>query len=406
MSMRRVVVTGMGAVSAIGANVGEFAEALRQGRSGIGPIEAISTDRLTVKIAAEVKGFDPKAHFTSDKLAMLDRFAQLALVAAREAMADSALTIDEDLAPRCACIIGSGGSGLITLEEGYRRLYEEGKHRVPPFTVPKYMNNSATSQVTMEFGLKGPAFSVSSACATATHSIGLGFHMVRSGMADVAVVGGADALITMGHIKAWEALRVVAKDTCRPFCKDRSGMVLAEGAAVFVLETLESAQKRGATIHAEMAGFGMTADAGDLLSPSVDGASRAVRMALADGGLAPEDIAYVNAHGTGTVANDATETKCLHEVFGDHAHKLMISATKSFHGHSLGASGAVELVATILALRDGLIAPTLNFTEPDPECDLDYVPNVARQVTVDAGISNSFAFGGLNAVLALRRFVG
>jgi nodulation protein E len=403
---RRVVVTGIGSISAIGANTREFTESLASGRGGIGPIETISTERLNVKIAAEVKNFDPTAHFDSNKLAMLDRFAQLALVAAREAVADSGLEITEELALKAACIVGSGGNGLLTIEEGFRRLYEENKHRVPPFTVPKYMGNSATSQVSMEFGLKGPAFSVSSACATATHSIGLGFHMVRTGMAEMAVVGGADALVTMGNVKAWEALRVVAKDTCRPFCKDRSGMVLGEGGACFVLETLDNAKARGATIHAELAGFGMTADAGDLLSPSAEGAGRAVSQALVDAGLNVEDIQYVNAHGTGTMANDGTETKCMHLVFGEHARKLMISSTKSFHGHSLGASGAVEMVATILALRDGLIAPTINFTEPDPECDLDYVPNEARQVPVTAAISNSFAFGGLNAVLALKRFEG
>jgi nodulation protein E len=404
--MRRVVVTGIGSVSAIGANTAEFMDSLASGRGGIGPIETISTERLNVKIAAEVKNFDPSAHFQSAKLAMLDRFAQLALVAAREAMADSGLEITEELGLKAACIVGSGGNGLLTLEEGFRRLYEDGKHRVPPFTVPKYMGNSATSQVSMEFGLKGPAFSVSSACATATHSIGLGFHMVRSGLAEMAVVGGADALVTMGNVKAWEALRVVAKDTCRPFCKDRSGMVLGEGGACFVLETLENAMARGATIHAELAGFGMTADAGDLLSPSAEGGGRAVTQALADAGLNREEIGYVNAHGTGTMANDTTETKCMHLVFGDHAKKLMISSTKSFHGHSLGASGAVEMVATILALRDGIIAPTINFTEADPDCDLDYVPNEARQVPVKAAISNSFAFGGLNAVLALKKFEG
>ncbi len=404
--MRRVVVTGMGVMSPIGQSVAAFKDALEAGKGGIGPITTIPTDRLNVTVAAEIPDFDPAAHFESGKIAMLDRFGQLALVAARQAMADSGLTVTEALGPRAACIIGSGGNGLLTIEEGFRRLFQENKHRVPPFTVPKYMGNSATSQVCMEFGLQGPAFAVSSACATATHSIGLGFHMVRGGMADVAVVGGADALVTFGNIKAWEALRVVAKDTCRPFCKDRSGMVLGEGAAVFVLETLESALARGATIHCEMGGFGMTSDAGDLLSPSAEGAARAVSMALDDAGLAPEDVEYVNAHGTGTMANDATETTCLHMVFGGHAPNLMVSSTKSFHGHALGASGAIEMVATALALRDGLIPPTLNFTEPDPQCDLDYVPNQARAATVRAAISNSFAFGGLNAVLALKRFDG
>ncbi|GEO82354.1 beta-ketoacyl-[acyl-carrier-protein] synthase family protein [Pararhodospirillum oryzae] len=404
--MRRVVVTGMGVVSAIGTGVDQYREAIAGAKGGIGPIETISTERLTVRTAAEVKGFDPAAHFTQTELTALDRFSQFALVAAREAMASSGLTMDETLAPRAACIVGSGAGGQLTIEEGFRRLYEEGKHRVPPLTVPRYMSSAAVSQVSMALGLKGPSFGVSSACATATHAIGLGFQMVRGGLADVAVVGGAEAPLSMGCIKSWEALRVVSKDTCRPFCKDRTGMVLGEGAGIFVLETLDAARRRGAPILAEVIGFGMSADAGDLLSPSPEGAARAVRAALDDAAIAPEVVTYVNAHGTGTAANDGAETKAIHQVFGAHAPTLMVSSTKSFHGHALGASGAIELVATVMAVHDGLVAPTLNFTTPDPECDLDYVPNDPRHEQVDVALSNSFAFGGLNAVLAVRRFAG
>ncbi|WP_041795777.1 beta-ketoacyl-[acyl-carrier-protein] synthase family protein [Pararhodospirillum photometricum] len=402
--MRRVVVTGMGVVSAIGASVPAFQAALAEARGGIGPIETIGTERLTIRTAAEVKGFVPEERFTSTELTVLDRFSQFAVLAGREAWAMSGLTLTPQTAVRAACIIGSGAGGQLTIEEGFRRLYEEGKHRVPPFTVPRYMSSAAVSQVSMDLGLQGPSFGVSSACATATHAIGLGFHMVRGGLADIAVVGGAEAPISMGCVKSWEALRVVAKDTCRPFCKDRSGMVLGEGAGVFVLETLEAAQARGATILAEVVGFGMSADAGDLLSPSMEGAGRAMQAALDDAGLAPEAVGYINAHGTGTAANDGVETKAIHHVFGEHAKALMVSSTKSFHGHALGASGAIELVATVFALQTGVIPPTLNYTTPDPECDLDYVPNTPRQAVVDVALSNSFAFGGLNAVLALRRF--
>ncbi|MGB0696785.1 MAG: beta-ketoacyl-[acyl-carrier-protein] synthase family protein [Rhodospirillaceae bacterium] len=404
--MSRVVITGMGVMSAIGTSVAAYGASLQAGQSGIGPITSVPPDRISQPVAAEIQGFEATEHFGSDQLPLLDRFSQIGLVAAREAVADAGLELTEEESYSTACVIGTGGGGLQTIEEGYRRIYEENKKRVFPFMVPKFMGNACTSHVSMEFGLRGPAFSVSSACATATHSIGLGYQMVKNGSSDVAVVGGTDAFLNIGSIKAWEALRVMSKDTCRPFCKDRSGMVLGEGAGIFVLESLERAQARGATIHAEIVGFGMSADAGDLLAPSAEGAARAVKSALKDAGLAPNQIQYVNAHGTGTAANDVTETQCLHQVFGAHAKSLMVSSTKSFHGHSLGSSGAVELVAAVMAVRDGFVAPTINFTEADPECDLDYVPNEGRQTTVDAAISNSFAFGGLNAVLALKRFAG
>jgi len=258
----------------------------------------------------------------------------------------------------------------------------------------------------MEHGITGPSFSVASACSSANHAIGLAFHMIRSGSADAAVTGGAEATVTYGTMKGWDALRVMAPDTCRPFCKDRKGMVLGEGAAILVLENLERAKARGARIHGEIIGFGMSSDAGDIVLPAASGAAAAMRNCIADAGLQPEDVDYINAHGTGTTANDVTETKAIHMTFGAHAKNLMVSSTKSMHGHALGAAGAIELAASLLALRDGFIPPTANFTEADPQCDLDYVPNAVREAQAEVAISNSFAFGGHNAVVAARRYSG
>jgi nodulation protein E len=399
----RVVVTGYGCVSPLGLDAEASWQAMREGRSAIGPITGIPTDILNVRIAAEVRDFDPSLHFDPKRLVLLDRFTQFALVAAREAVARSGLRLDGGLAQRTAAIIGTSVGGQIAIDDSYRRLYGEGVPRVHPLTIPRFMVNAAASHISMEFGITGPAFSVASACASANHAIGQAFHMLRSGRIDAAITGGAEACIAVGPVKAWEALRVMATDTCRPFSKDRKGMVLGEGAAIFVLETLEGARARGAPIHAELAGFGMSADAGDIVQPSAEGAVRAIEGALEDAGMAPEEVGYVNAHGTGTAANDATETAALHRAFGDHARRLAVSSTKAVHGHALGAAGALELLAAIRALVEGVVPPTANYTEPDPECDLDYVPNEAREQRVEAALSNSFAFGGLNAVLALRR---
>ncbi len=401
--MRRVVVTGIGVVSPLGLTLDRFWAALTAGRSGIGPIGSIPTDRLTVKIAAEVRDYDPADHFDPRKVGFLDRFSQFAVVAARAAVADAKIAFSPETAARTATVVGTGVGGLHTLDESFQKLYRDNATRVHPFTIPRLMINAATSQVSMELGLTGPAFSVASACASANHAIGAAFHMVRGGVADLALTGGSEACITVGTMKGWEAMRVMASDTCRPFSKGRGGMVLGEGAACFVFETLDGALARGATPIAEIVGFGMSADAGDITAPDADGAARAIAAALADGGLAPADIDYVNAHGTGTAANDATETVALHRAFGDHARQLCVSSSKSMFGHALGAAGALELAATCLALRDGVIPPTANYREPDPACDLDYVPNEARTRPIRTAISNSFAFGGLNAVLALQR---
>jgi nodulation protein E len=332
---------------------------------------------------------------------MLDRFSQFAMAAARAAVKDAQLTIDEELALDAAAIVGTGIGGQNTMDEQFHRLYAQNQARAHPFTVPKLMPNAAVSQVSMDLGLKGPCYSVVSACASATHAIGQAFHMVRSGQAPIAITGGTEACLTVGTIKGWEALRVLANDTCRPFSKTRSGLVLGEGAAIMVLEPYERAKARGASIYAEVLGFGMTADAGDITSPDAGGAARAMHAALRDAKANPDQVDYINAHGTGTTANDRTETTAIRKVFGAHADRLAVSSSKAVLGHSLGAAGALELVATALAVKHHLVPPTANYEESDPECDLDVVPNVARETPVRLAMSNSFAFGGLNAVLVI-----
>jgi len=403
--VNRVVVTGLGAVTPLGLTLDSYWENLKQGVSGIGPIETIpDAAQLSQKVAAEVRGFDPLQHFEDRALSTLDRVSQIAVVAAREAIAQSGLVFDMPLSVRTASIIGTGAGGQATVDENFRRLYVENKTRVFPLTIPKLMVNAPASQVSMQCGLRGPSFVVASACASATHAIGLAFQMVRSGMVDCAVTGGTEACVTFGTVRAWEAMRVMAPDTCRPFSKDRKGLVLGEGAAMVVLEPLERAKARGANILCEIVGFGMTADAADLTAPDLGGMTRAMQGALDDAKLAPEDIQYVNAHGTGTAINDETETKALRKVFGEHADKLAVSSTKSMVGHALGAAGALEMVAMAMAVRDDVAPPTINYLGPDPACDLDWVPNEARQMPINAAMSNSFAFGGLNAVLAVKKF--
>ena len=403
--MNRVVITGLGVISAAGHNAADFWVKISNGRSSIGEITTIPTHTLTVKIGAEVAGFVPQEYFEKRQLGMLDRFSQFGLIAAREAISDSGISFEGEAGERAAAVIGSGVGGQTTLDDSYWTIYAEKKSRVHPFTVPRLMINAATSHITMEHGIKGPAYSIASACSSANHAMGQAFLMVRSGMVDAAVTGGAEATITVGTMKGWEALRVMANDTCRPFSKGRTGMVLGEGSAVFVFETLEKAKARGAQIYAEVVGHGLSSDAMDITLPDAGGAARAIAGALKDGGLNPEDITYVNAHGTGTAANDVTETRALKQVFGDHAGLLAVSSTKSLVGHALGGAGALEMAAVVLGMRDNIIPPTANYVEPDPHCDLDYVPNDPREMQIDAAISNSFAFGGLNAVMALKRFV-
>jgi nodulation protein E len=406
--MKRVAITGLGVVSAIGMKAGTFWDSLQSGKSGISALENIPSEGLFNKMGAEIKGFDPAAHFDPKKLPMYDRFSQFGMVAAREAVTDSGLEFEGEFAEKTACIMGTGVGGQGTLEESYAKLIGAGplgtqSIRVHPFTVPRLMANASGCQISMEHGITGPGYTIASACASATHAIGTAFHMVKSGFMQAAVTGGSEACLTYGTLKGWEALRVMAPDTCRPFSLGRQGMILGEGAGVIVLEEMESAKKRGANIYAEMIGFGMSSDARDITTPDAGGMSRAILAALKDANLNAQDIQYVNAHGTGTRSNDATETKAVKLAFGDHAKKLAISSNKSMFGHALGAAGALEMVAAVLSLKNQVAPPTISFTEPDPECDLDVVPNTARAMKIDAVLSNSFAFGGLNAVLALRK---
>jgi nodulation protein E len=399
----RVVVTGCGVVSPIGQTTSSYWDSLKAGVCGIGlPTLIPAPDQINQKAIAEVKDFKAADHFDERQIATLDRVSQFAVVAAREAIAQSGLTFDGELSEMTAAIIGTGSGGMQTQDESFKRLYRDNMSRVFPLTIPKLMVNAPASQVSMHCGLRGPSFAVASACASATHAIGLAYQMVKSGAVQCAVTGGTEACITLGVMRGWEAMRVMAPDTCRPFSRDRKGMVIGEGAAMVVLETLDHARSRGAQILGEVAGFGMSADAKDLTAPDQGGMARAMKSALKDAQLAGDDIQYVNAHGTGTLANDVTETAALKTVFGPHASKLAISSTKSMVAHALGAAGALEFVAMLLAIREGVVPPTISYLGPDPACDLDYVPNEARPLPITAAMSNSFAFGGLNAVVVAK----
>lgn len=400
--MRRVVITGQGAVSALGLSADATMQAMAEGRSGISTLDIRDLDRLSIKIGAQVKDYTPEDHFTRQDLALFDRFTQFAILAAREAMAHSGLDISPALALRAGVVMGTAGGGLHTQDDNYRSVYEDGKNRVHPLIVPRLMSNAATSHISMAYNLQGPAFTVSTACASSNHAMGQAFQMIRSGAVDVMLTGGSESMLTFGGIKAWEGLRVMSKDGCRPFCATRNGMVQGEGGAVFVFEEYEHAVARGANILAEVAGFSMTSDASDIVMPNQDGAVRAMQGALRDAGVSADAVGYINAHGTGTKANDKVETAAIRQVFGAYADRLMVSSTKSMHGHIIGGTGAVELLACIMAIKDGIIPPTVGFEVADPDCDLDIVATEAREVKTSVAISNAFAFGGLNAVLVLR----
>ena len=402
--MPRVVITGIGVISAIGLTRDAFWRSLVDGKCGIRAVPSSDFEQLRFKHAADVEGFVPEDHLPAKELSLMDRFAQFAVVTAKEAMAQSGLELTPAMREDGAIITGSCIGGRSAEEIGYRELYIHGRNRVHPLTIPLGMSNAGTSHISMQFGIQGPSYTISTACASSGHAIGQAFHMVRSGIAPVALAGGSEAPLYFGNLKAWEAMRVISKDTCRPFSTDRSGLVLGEGAAMLVLEPLEAALARGARPIAEIVGFGMSADACHITQPSAEGPARAMRMALRDAGLAPEQIGYINAHGTATEVNDRTETAAIRLVFGAHADNLAISSTKSMHAHTLGAAGAIEAAASALTLANGIIPPTVNYSKPDPACDLDVVPNTARTQQIEACLSNSFAFGGLNAVLALRKF--
>ncbi len=401
--MRRVAITGIGVICSLGRTACEFWDSLSAGRSGIGPLESVSTTDLRFQNGAEVQGYCHQPYFEDRQADFIDRFAQFAVIAAREAVQDAGVEWTPGLRESAAIITGACVGGQSTEDIGFQEVYKLGHNRVHPLTIPKTMANAGASHISMEFGITGPAFTISTACSSAGHAIGQAYWMVRSGISDLAITGGSEAPFSFGILKAWEAMRVVSPDTCRPFSRDRRGMILGEGAAMLILEPLEAARARGARIHGEVVGFGMSSDAAHITQPSAEGAAKAMRAALRDAGLEPQQIGYINAHGTGTQANDATETRAIRLIFGDQADRIPVSSTKSMHGHALGAAGALEAAATVLALREGLLPPTANYNLPDPDCDLDVIPNHARPAGPEYAISNSFAFGGLNAVLAFHR---
>ena len=400
---RRVVVTGMGAVTSIGNTVDEFWAAMKRGQSGVNPVGGFPLEDLKILIAAQVKDFDHRARLKGSRrdkiITHADRYSWFAAAAADEAIKQSGLEVPFVNPYRTACIIGSGAGGLTTYEVAYRDLFIHNKRATHPLTLLRIIGSSASAHVGIEYGVKGPTFATCSACSTATHAIGLARDYIRHGMVDVAIAGASEAVINYGTMKAWQALHVLSPEGCFPFSKKRNGTVLGEGAGLLVLEDYEHARKRGATILAELVGYGTTSDSKDMVNPDVEGPREAMKLALEDAGLAPSDIDYLNAHGTATTINDLNETNAIKEVFGEHAYKLAISSTKSMHGHPLGAGGGIEAAACIKALNEGWVPPTIGLDEPGEGCDLDYVPNVGRDMKVNYTMSNSFAFGGLNAVV-------
>ncbi len=400
MAQNRVAVTGLGVVSAIGCDQHRFWQSLVSGKHGFRDITLVDTSDLRFEQGAEIQELDMEALFEGNSGDLLDRFARFLLLAAREAVEDSGLE-REDLR-EAAIVVGSSLGGQSSQDELFKALYGEGRRRITPFAVPRIMTNSGVSHLSMELGVEGPGLALSTACASSSHAIGLAYWMVSRGMVDRAIAGGSEAPFSRGHLKAWDSLRAVSSDLCRPFSAGRRGMVLGEGGGALVLENLENARSRGATIYCELAGFGMSSDAAHMTKPSLRGAARALRSALSDASIDAADVCYINAHGTGTPLNDSVEAEALADVFGNRTPKLLVSSTKSMHGHCLGASGALEAVATALALDRGIVPPTANFLEPDPACPIDCVPNEAREAPLRIALSSSFAFGGLNAVVAFR----
>ena len=401
--MKRVAITGLGIVSAIGSSIDTVWQRLSQGESGIAPLTDPGEHAYRFRNGAQVRDFKPSDHFEDKELMTLERFAQFAAVAARQAVAQSGLNFRSTLSERSAIVTGSSVGGQFSEEEGYFQLYRKCNPRVPPLTIPRTMSNAGASRISLETGITGPAFTISTACSSSNHAIGQAFWMIRQGTVTAAITGGSEAVFAEGLLRAWEAMRVVSADTCRPFSIDRRGLILGEGGAMLVLEDWDHATARGARILGEIIGFGMSSDSHHITQPIVDGPAKAMSWALADARIGPEQVDYINAHGTGTTANDSTESAAIHKVFGAETPRLLVSSTKAMHGHTLGAAGAVEAVATVLALQNSIVPPTANFTIPDPACNLDVVPNTPRRAPIEIAISNSFAFGGLNAVIALRR---
>jgi nodulation protein E len=403
MARQRIVITGLGGICGLGADVPAIWDAMKAGRSAIAELTSIPLDGMKIRTGAEVREL-PEVSFDHRRLATMDRYALLGVIAAGEALAHANVSVDAKNTSRIGAVIGTAIFGAYTIEETYRTLFlHEGRPRPNVFAVPRAMPGAPAAQISMVYGLRGPVFGVSSACSSSNHALMSAADQLRLGRADIMLAGGTDATFVHAIVKCWEAMRAIARETCRPFSADRDGLVLGEGAAVAVLETWEHAVARGAPILAELAGAAMSADASDIVAPTVAGPTAAIEGCLADAGLSPEDIDYINAHGTGTKYNDQLETQAIRRAFGKHADSVSVSSTKSMHAHCMGASGALELIACVMAIREGIIPPTANYREKDAECDLDVTPNVARQRKVRAAISNAFAFGGTNAVIAVRQ---
>ncbi|MEJ5301051.1 MAG: beta-ketoacyl-ACP synthase II [Thermodesulforhabdaceae bacterium] len=411
---RRVVITGIGLVSPLGIGIEENWQALIEGRSGIGPITRFDASNYQTRFAGEVKNFNPEDFMPKKEVRKLDIFLHFALAATQMAVEDAKLTISEEEAPRAGTIMGCGLGGLTTIESSHKILLAEGPKKISPFFIPAIIGNMAPGLMSMRYNAKGPNLSIQTACAAGTHAIGTAFHMIRDGIIDIALTGGVEAVVTAMAIAGFNAMRALStrndapEKASRPFDKERDGFVLSEGAAVLVLETLDRALERGASIYAEVIGFGLTSDAYHMTAPAPEGegAVRCMQMALDDAGIRPEEVDYINAHGTSTDLNDRFETMAIKQVFGSHAYKLAVSSTKSMTGHLLGAAGGVEAAYTALTIKRGIIPPTINYEYPDPDCDLDYVPNVARSAQVKVALSNSFGFGGTNATIVMKAWEG
>jgi 3-oxoacyl-[acyl-carrier-protein] synthase II len=409
---QRVVITGMGVITSLGSDISTFWQNLRAGKSGVSHIDAFDTTEFPTRIAAEIKDWDPEAFGLEKKLTRkMDRFVQFGAAASLMALRDSGLTVGETVDPeRIGVIVGSGIGGLGTWEEQHKLLLERGPRRVSPFFIPMMIANMASGQVSMLTGAKGPNTTAVTACATGTHSIGDSFKMIQRGDADVMICGGAEATIRPISMAGFCSMKAMStrndepEKASRPFDVDRDGFVMGEGSGVLILESLEHALNRGARIYAEVIGYGMSGDAYDMVEPDPEGAAHCMRRALRDAGIAPEEIEYINAHGTSTPIGDKSETTAIKKTFGDHAYRLAVSSTKSMTGHLLGAAGGVEAVILALSLRDGVLPPTINLDHQDPELDLDYVPNVARQANIRTALSNSFGFGGHNATIIMRKY--
>jgi len=402
----RVAITGMGIVSPTGNDCGTFFDNLLAGRSGIRKISAGFAGQLEANVAGEVD-FDAEGRFPKAKLPLLDRFAQFALDASAQAVKEAGLCFEDPT--RAGVFLGTGMGGAHTVDAAYEGLYRAQRPRVSPYTVLRSMTSAAAGHISIDYAVRGPTITYSTACSSSALAIGEACRAIRHGYIDAAIAGGTESLLSLGTIRAWEALRTLAATdaddpaaSCRPFSKDRTGLVLAEGAGIVVLESLEHAARRGAAVHAELLGFGAASDAQHMTRPALEGQVDAMRLALADSGIAPDEVDYINAHGTATLAGDVVETNAIKRVFGPRAARIPVSSTKSMHGHLMGAAGAVEFIATVMALRRGAVPPTANLRVPDPECDLDYVPNRGREAAVRTALSNSFAFGGSNAVLVTR----